>query len=127
MIPHCARDGCDNDEFRIGGYCSVYCRDVDEAWKEADQLRTELKEAQNDIKELNKIADLLDDDGDELLKRCFEYQDEITRLRQALDAIRKKAKEAYTSGEYKKYGASVVLDDLLDVIYNECKVLEGGE
>lgn len=34
----CARPGCDEDEGRIDNYCSVYCRDVDEAWLRVAQL-----------------------------------------------------------------------------------------
>jgi hypothetical protein len=34
----CARPGCDEEEDRIDGYCSVYCRDVAEQYDEVSRL-----------------------------------------------------------------------------------------
>jgi len=38
----CKRSGCEEAESRIDGYCSMYCRDVDEAWCEVARVKKEL-------------------------------------------------------------------------------------
>jgi len=40
----CAREACQEKEDRIDGYCSVYCRDVDEAWLEVARVKEERDE-----------------------------------------------------------------------------------
>jgi len=45
----CARKGCNENENRIKGYCSVYCKDIDEAWNECDRLKQRVGELKCDI------------------------------------------------------------------------------
>lgn len=40
----CARGLCDEAEFRINGYCSNYCEDVDALEQEIQRLRAALNE-----------------------------------------------------------------------------------
>jgi len=39
----CAREGCEDDEFRIDGYCSMECRDVDEVEIEFRAYRADVE------------------------------------------------------------------------------------
>ena len=44
----CARPGCDDTEWRIDGYCSIYCRDVVEALEEGREAGALAMQAQID-------------------------------------------------------------------------------
>ncbi len=35
----CAREHCGHQEFRIDGFCSIYCRDIDEERQEIESLQ----------------------------------------------------------------------------------------
>lgn len=49
----CGRDDCGEPEFRIDGYCSDYCRDIDE-------LEAECKEREQDWKALaGRLAEVV--------------------------------------------------------------------
>ena len=38
MSMQCGRNGCGSTENRVDGYCSIYCRDIDEAYQEIERL-----------------------------------------------------------------------------------------
>ena len=41
----CARPHCKDEEFRINGYCSIYCQDIDEVDQQLRDARDELSRA----------------------------------------------------------------------------------
>ncbi len=45
----CARPGCGGGEFRIDGYCSIYCRDIHYEQMDAEDLRVELKSVKEQL------------------------------------------------------------------------------
>lgn len=42
---YCERPACDHQEYRIDGYCSIYCRDIHELELEVESLRQLLNRA----------------------------------------------------------------------------------
>lgn len=62
----CARPGCDSEEFRIKGFCSSYCRDLDEWNQEAEEeisaLRRRIEELEGALgRERDFMQGLADD------------------------------------------------------------------
>ena len=51
----CAAPWCKNDEFRIDGYCSIYCRDMHDERKLTEAAEKKLAEAKAEIAELRKL------------------------------------------------------------------------
>ena len=51
----CAAPWCKNEEFRIDGYCSIYCRDMHDERKLTEAAEKKLAEARAESEELRKL------------------------------------------------------------------------
>jgi hypothetical protein len=56
-IRKCERPGCGDVEFRIDGYCSIYCRDIHEAWEEVERIKGDYNEVNAQLAAMRKERD----------------------------------------------------------------------
>jgi hypothetical protein len=84
----CGREACNEKEDRIDGYCSVYCRDVDEAWMEVARLEAKI-DRQYRSHDMKNWSDLSD---------CFEGHD-FAMLRRRAKQLKGTDGEGWAIGE----------------------------
>jgi len=73
----CGRPHCKNVEYRIDGYCSIYCRDVHD-------LETALEAAQQELAEANETMrswKLLDETGYKWVKEVADLRAQLAEAK----------------------------------------------